>query len=73
MLNQFRFDSPYLFVYAAACPQNTYKDNESTCLTCPENSRTSSTGNNITGCQCLDGFNGPAGGPCSGWLIKIFI
>jgi hypothetical protein len=46
------------------CPKDTYKLNPSQCEVCPNNSHTTGTGNELAGCLCNPGFNGPSGGPC---------
>ena len=56
-----------MFLFAVACPVNTYKSNIGSCLACPQNSNTNNTdGNMKEGCVCDKGFQGDKGGPCTG-------
>ena len=61
-----------------ACPLNTYMDkirNPGACIPCGENMYTTTVGSNHkTNCLCMEGFNGPPGGPCvSKYNCKLII
>ena len=50
-----------------ACPEDTYKSTNRSCMPCPTNSGTvGTTGNSLKGCVCNTGYAGPPGGPCKG-------
>ncbi len=56
----------------SACPENTYKENERSCMPCPDNSFTNDTvGNGLEGCVCREGYAGPPGGPCTGACVRV--
>ncbi len=59
--NQMWLSSP------TACMLNTYKTDERSCLPCPTNSHTATAqAQMMEGCVCMDGYQGPNGGPCNG-------
>ena len=47
-----------------ACPLNTYKSDERSCLPCPVHSYTTNIASVKEQCVCGEGYEGPAGGPC---------
>ena len=52
-------------IFNTACPENTYKSDERSCLPCPDNSFTNDTlANVLEGCVCQHGYTGNPGGPC---------
>ena len=46
------------------CPANTYEQGTG-CLPCPAQTRSRGGSSDITDCQCIAGYTGPRGGPCT--------
>ncbi|XP_013393808.1 sushi, von Willebrand factor type A, EGF and pentraxin domain-containing protein 1 [Lingula anatina] len=49
----------------SACPKDTFKSDQASCLPCPKHSHTAGTGNMLEGCSCDTGYQGLPGGPCT--------
>ena len=53
--------------YSLACPENTYKSSVMACTGCPAHMSTfGRTAQMPENCGCINGYEGPPGGPCEG-------
>ena len=56
-----------LLLLSLACPENTYKSSVMACTGCPAHTSTfGRTAQMPEDCGCIEGYEGPPGGPCEG-------
>ena len=56
-----------LLLFSLACPENTYKSSVMSCIGCPAHTSTfGRTAQMPEDCGCIEGYEGPPGGPCEG-------